>query len=375
MELIDHQHTAIETCPCCNSKNITTAHEKRNYIVGCFKTLVAYNYKVCNTCNHYYVQNPLNKSSLEYYYKNSTQLRRSDISKIEDTVFIKQIEFISKKFNIKNSRILEIGCDTGQFLNKIRSYGGITFHSELSSRAKDFLNKSSHKEFKESDEPLDLVIARHVLEHTENPSEFLNNISHIISENGMIFIEVPDFTDPDKQTDNVIFEHTHNFSTISLLKLLDLSGLKPINIDYDQTDGYGTTPNKVIRVLCNKKLYGFKSHSECISKHYENTLKILYKNIETLSYEHRISFYAASWITQDILLNTNIRDKVIGIYDGDPNKQGSDFMGFTVSTPEESLIVQQDLIIVTSSYYEEIKTDLINLGYSGRVITHTDLMS
>lgn len=85
--------------------------------------------------------------------------------------------------------------------------------------------------------------------------------------------------------------------------------------------------------------------------------------------------YSASWITQDLLLNSKIlKDNIKYICDGDEQKQGHEFMNITVGKPKQIAIDSPDIIIITSSYFKEIKSDLINLEYQRRIISHMNII-
>jgi 2-polyprenyl-3-methyl-5-hydroxy-6-metoxy-1,4-benzoquinol methylase len=52
------------------------------------------------------------------------------------------------------------------------------------------VRKGSIEQIK-SNEKFDLIILSHVLEHLLNPSVFLKKIKSILSDNGILYIEVP----------------------------------------------------------------------------------------------------------------------------------------------------------------------------------------
>ncbi len=78
---------------------------------------------------------------------------------------------------------------------------------------------------------IDLAMASHVLEHVINPVEFLRQIKKQLSPNGVIFIEVPDFSerhniDSIGMSNLINLQHIHYFTADSLTYAAQLAGLE-----------------------------------------------------------------------------------------------------------------------------------------------------
>jgi len=100
-------------------------------------------------------------------------------------------------------RVLEVGCNDGYLLTKLKQLGAaqivgfepsVHLSSILSSRgipviADVFDNRAASRlPFPKAD----LIVVRHVLEHIENPNDFMVAIHDCLSPDGLVFIEVPD---------------------------------------------------------------------------------------------------------------------------------------------------------------------------------------
>lgn len=74
----------------------------------------------------------------------------------------------------------------------------------------------------------DLIILRHVLEHFLHPLEILKKINSILSQNGMVYIAVPNNLKPNSNLENHWFRtvHTYYYNKYSLFNLLALANLK-----------------------------------------------------------------------------------------------------------------------------------------------------
>ena len=99
----------------------------------------------------------------------------------------------------KNTRLLEIGCASGFFLSEVKDHVKTVTGVELT---KEYVNYAQKKGFnvKESlddidDETFDLIFMFHVLEHINDPINFLKNVRKKLSHNGKLIIEVPNVED------------------------------------------------------------------------------------------------------------------------------------------------------------------------------------
>lgn len=102
-----------------------------------------------------------------------------------------------------NMCILEIGCSTGHFLDALTPYVKERIGLEYNLAHSEFIRKELGLEcytdpIQQTDIPrnsLDMVFMFHVLEHTENPTEFLHELLPFLTETGKIYIEVPNVDD------------------------------------------------------------------------------------------------------------------------------------------------------------------------------------
>jgi len=109
----------------------------------------------------------------------------------------KQFNFM-KKYIDKDFNILDVGCRTGGYLEKLSENGyknifGIDVSqyalelciNEFNCYKMDLMNIGF------PDKTFDYIHLSHVLEHVPNPIVALKNVSEILKENGLLFIEVP----------------------------------------------------------------------------------------------------------------------------------------------------------------------------------------
>jgi SAM-dependent methyltransferase len=116
------------------------------------------------------------------------------------------------KENFHEGSLIEVGCGKGYFLEHLQKLGfkitGLdpTYEGENRSIVKEFFtSKTSTK--------ADGIILRHVLEHVQNPVDFLFDIAESNGNQGKIYIEVPcfDWICTKKAWFDVFYEHVNYF--------------------------------------------------------------------------------------------------------------------------------------------------------------------
>jgi 2-polyprenyl-3-methyl-5-hydroxy-6-metoxy-1,4-benzoquinol methylase len=145
---------------------------------------------------------------------------------------------------ICNKNILDFGCGAGGFLCKARNYASNVTGIELEERIKEFYkNKIKiYQYLDEVDELFDVITAFHCIEHVADPANLLAQMSRVLTENGLIVIEVPSADDalltlyesPAFQKFTYWSQHLYLFNRESLAKLALKAGLKVNAISYYQ---------------------------------------------------------------------------------------------------------------------------------------------
>lgn len=120
----------------------------------------------------------------------------------------------------KGSKLVEVGCGKGDFLEMLQADG--SFVASGYDGAYEGNNPVIEKRFLSASDRLDadLVILRHVLEHIKRPHEFLRLLSEIFR-SADIYIEVPDFGWIEKHQAffDITYEHVNYFTPLSLSNL------------------------------------------------------------------------------------------------------------------------------------------------------------
>ncbi len=161
-------------------------------------------------------------------------------------MFDMQIQFQQERFeHVKSllnhsSKVLEIGCSTGQFLHTIKEHVNEVVGIELDQSHAKFARENCNLNVYDrsiNETPIlenyfDVIFMFQVFEHIPNPIEFLSEYKKYLKPNGIIYIEVPNVNDallsiydmPSYQKFYFRLPHSYYYSELTLQKTLEKAG-------------------------------------------------------------------------------------------------------------------------------------------------------
>ena len=204
-----NEYKTVKSCCICNSKDLELVLDMgktplaNNLANNCDESIIQKDYDLglikCKNCNHVQLNTEIDKEILfsEYSYK-------TGISSSMFNHFNYFVINLCKYFNKKNKlyseiKVLDIGSNDSTLLDILRSKGYKTFGIEPAS---NLASKSSHNIFNGffEDENInmiskefgtfDVITANNVFAHNRDLNKFINNMSYLLKEDGMISIEV-----------------------------------------------------------------------------------------------------------------------------------------------------------------------------------------
>lgn len=197
----------------------------------------------CSKCGLVQILNPIDPAEFYTNYANSSSVKREPhLEKL-----IEKLESLLPK----NAKIIDVGCNDGKFLSRLRESGFNDLHGleptkNMSERAINagFKVFNSYLDIKKSGEivaktgQFDCVTLRQVLEHIENLSDFGVALRNLLKPNGLLVIEVPDAQSHFDLPDFALWEeHINDFSLGSLKNFLCQHGLELIDSYKTQFSG------------------------------------------------------------------------------------------------------------------------------------------
>lgn len=169
----------------------------------------SFSYVICRNCGLVYMNPQVLPDEMNKFYPSDygpykakvgrEQLdRRAVWRKLRKRPFV---ELICSRLS-KQSRLLDVGCGNGDFLNAIKTLTGCQVHgidvSEIAAKAVRqsygmdvFVGPITEAPFQNNF--FDVVTAWSYLEHVSNPSEVLLKISSILKHGGLCIISTPNF--------------------------------------------------------------------------------------------------------------------------------------------------------------------------------------
>jgi SAM-dependent methyltransferase len=172
-------------------------------------------------------------------------------------------------------RICEIGAGQGDVISKFE--GGDLFAIEPSEDCREILCKKGATVIGESidasnkDIEFHIILMRHVLEHVYYPQEMLEDVSSLLSENGILYIAVPNLLVP-HFLNMFTYPHVSYFSKYSLTYLCDRVGVKVCKIQDEKDEIWCILKRKII----DKSQKGVRPREEAL----QDRKNLLRRNIE-----------------------------------------------------------------------------------------------
>jgi len=322
---------------------------------------------ICENCDFVFNQS-FNLSLVNYgdNYKNSQNSStyfKNYISNLVDELI--------KKYNIRDSKILEIGCGDGYFLKQLvqnDSWKNFGVGYDPSNNTTETMKRIRiEKSFFDDTckEESDFTISRHVIEHIPNPIHFLKNIRKISKPQTKIFFETP--TVEWILKNNVFwdfgYEHCSLFSQNSMTTAFQIAGFKVNSIKSVFKDQYlwiEAVPSDVNYITKNSNLLKLAKSFQSLVKQKENELK---SKLEKLIKNGNIAFWGAAGrgVSLANIIDPD-RKSIECLIDLNPEKwkkfipgTGHDIINFTEIEKRKI----KTAIVMNPNYFDEIKKFII----------------
>lgn len=333
-------------CPCCNSKRRALVKVPEPHFF-------------CAVCLH--------RSKIVSVHKRYYE-RLSGRSKMLEKVFKKKnaerIKFI-RSYLRDRLHVLEFGCAEGSLGAAIKrnfnlNYSGVEISADgliakkRLDRVWQSLGKISPKE------SFDLVLAFHVFEHLHNIGNAVSQLHTLLSEQGIMVVEVPYYSGNKLLPWDCHREHLHSFSVASLSALLERNGffIKEMHTGCYESGIY----NDSIRVIV------------CKATGYRQRRDILVSRFHTLLGK-KYAIYGVGGDFENLVSPYVKPGAVVAIVDGSLKNIGRKILGKAVQGPGSvAQYAKHKFLIATYRYQNEIVGLLNKEGVAhSRIITLSDI--
>lgn len=315
-------------CPICNSEKTSNFISIDNLPLILFpvkgeirENILNKNIKsyFCDDCTHIFKE-PLAEYESDIIYKkyysfypfDNLESMNSSYRKPFADLFARTLERVKDK---QFTTLLEIGCSSGKQLETYNGYNLECFGidpSPLNEMSSSNFISGKYEEYKFKNK-FDIIVSRLNLEHVNNINYFLEKIHSDLSDDGLVFIQVPNIK---TYIENLIplflsHEHIHYFNPYSLFLAVNNNEFEIIDTEYDDQQSIILGLKKK---SCN--IYDFEkvNISKADKSFYSNYLikrnKLRNDIIEKIDLETQTCFYGAGmtlcWLLYDLGLKSKI---------------------------------------------------------------------
>lgn len=380
-------NTKVKICRVCKSDKISALGITKEYFLSNLQQTVKLSYSICLDCHLIFQSEFVGEPFLNHYYSHSPMLRKTSDTKYIVDQNERQSDFVSKHINLSGMTVLEMGAHTGSFISFLHhKYECDVYFDELSEEAVEVMSTIPHlSNFKKCPDSVrvQLVVLRHILEHIYDLDNFFGYLNQITETEAYLFIEVPDWSYFDRNVDPFIFEHLSQFNVHGLTQLLRRHGWMLEGLEKSIVETDPATPNRVTRIVARKTSLPRLGTDAIVPifkkffhEHHTGWTAVLTNILDNYK-DKKIRLYPASHLTFSALSETSLAaSNIVGMFDADEKKQGSNFFETKVYRPEDIIEIQPDLILIfTMAFEQEIREHILSLGYKNDIISIADLIT
>ena len=221
----------------------------------------------------------------------------------------KKTRFIKNKFIEKKSKILDIGCNDGTFLNLFNKsfdlYGidptAIKFQKYYKKNIKlvtEYFSKANLFKFFKNEIKFDLITSFAIFYDINNPNKFCNDISNLLKDSGVWVCEISYLPLMLKNLtfDQICHEHLTYYTLTVFEKIIKKSGLRILDFRLNEINGGS------IEIIVCKNNSKHKSKIQKIRKIKKEELKI--NEISYINFQKRVEDTKKN-LTKFLLKNKN----------------------------------------------------------------------
>lgn len=353
-------YDTLKKCRCCNNSNLKIIWELKNAPLagGFLKNIQDIVYEkyypltllYCENCYSAFVKEIIKESKLFTSINSNGYFYYS--SQIPTLVehFKNLYNYLKIEYNIKEKKLIEIGCNDGVFLNNFQKDDNLKYLIGIDPsetiqkinnpniiKIKDFFNSKNTTQIIKEYGKMDFIIACNCLAHIDNINDIFKNLKLLLNDDGIIIMEVHYVKNicDSLNFDFIYHEHMSYYSINGIYNICKNNNLYLDKIQYISNHGGSiriTIKNKIDKSdIYHNPLLTNSLQQEDISQHMDtfllriNNWKIKIQTIlnDVYKKEHVIAGYGASGRTNIIL--TFIQQRFDFIFD-DSNSKINNFI-------------------------------------------------
>lgn len=352
-------------CPLCGQDAFRRVWQYRSLESGC-----------CEACGHVYScsSEPVDYQSFSQSY-DAAFLQQPDHPLF--TIARHRINTIRSFTPLQGKMALEAGCGYGHFLKMLQEEGATVSGYEPSAAGGEFAERyfglSSVKSsmFNPDDAyehaGYDLIAAFHMLEHTQQPKDFIDVWSRMLRPGGLLVIAVPNLYHLQRDLHELYFIargwHRHSFAPGILRGLVEKAGLRVVHMEDEPVNTM--SPNSLLLIASKEAAplsydYDRDGGQACeLIADFHNDLDVLCQSIADWVIQRsqqgkRVAIFGAGLHTEALLALCSLDGRHVScLLDDDEGKQDISIDGVPVMGVHDRLMEQVDCVLVSSLAAEE----------------------
>lgn len=350
-----------------------------------------YDVVACGACGFTFARDLPSAEEYEAYYRGNrkyTYEGSRDASAARFAVHQPTFDFLAPLLP-RDSRILDVGCSTGELLALFQRAGyarvaGVDPSAECAEIARQLYGVDVRPAVisdLRADETYDAVLLANVLEHIPNLHEATARVAELVRDGGLLFVQVPDAehfaVEVREPFLEFSIEHINYFTSASLANLVGEHGFVPIQVRHDILLDKAVRWRVITaawRRQRSEPRRGFSDNSALRRYIAASNARLgeLQRTIDALvASGERLIVWGAGSLTARLLATTTLgRANIVRFVDSNSAQHGKQLIGRPIAPPS-SVTGETATVLVSSFVYgEEIRRTLEeDMRYSGRVIT------
>jgi len=198
---------------------------------------------------------------------NDFQPGESDLIRwVKRGAFKKEAAYVLSRFIAKPKAILDYGCGDGRLTTAYADLlpEGRVMGADFAPTAPTELNPDRyvpHEILASKHGAFDVVLARHVLEHADDPAELLKKFNQLLAPDASMFIEVPNRKTPWGRVFGKYWDgwytpfHRVHFSAASLRRMIEDTGFRVDRMEQADAPHMGRTIRNILNCKYNNALF------------------------------------------------------------------------------------------------------------------------
>ena len=331
---------------------------------------------ICNNCKH--IINT-SESRFRSAYSDQRYVLKTAVSGSMSSNLKSILDFVTQDcISLDQQTVLEIGSGAGEVAGWFADQGAqvSTIDPAIVGYDHDGIDhyqiNFDVQSLKILDKKYDLIVCRHILEHTNDPKEFLKICKLLLNSGGKIYIEVPNLANTLETLRLVDFfnDHLQYFTENSLRLLAQTQGLAGERV------AYWLNQSHLGMILSDNNSVEYHNAPADLNipeliDSAEQNLRLIIEQMATVD---KIVIYGAgahscTFVSQ---LTDDLRHKIKCVFDRSSSKQGRYLPGLTIpiSEPTIEAVKEQQLIINTASLYPKEVEEFLrsSLGWAGPIL-------